>query len=97
LRARYASEGLTCEYRQFDSVAQLGRSDITLAVIRNAFLLDHCVAVLGVTDEAVTVADPATGIRSMSCEQFESIWRSTGVVLGRNVRLHKRRTMKRDL
>ncbi len=90
LRDRYASEGLVCAYRHFDTVSDLNTSDITLAVVRDAFLLDHCVAVLAVTDETVTVADPYTGIRSMPCEQFEAIWRSTGVVLSRDVRRHNR-------
>jgi predicted double-glycine peptidase len=54
-----------------------------LAVIRSAFMLDHCVAVLGVSDTTVTIADPIAGIESMPCEKFASIWRFSGIVLSR--------------
>ena len=84
LRNRYASDGLACQYRRFDSLAELDSSDITLAIIHDAFLLDHCVAVLAVTHDTVTLADPYIGIRSMPCEQFENVWRSTGIALSRD-------------
>lgn len=84
LQNRYSAEGLSCQYRRFDSVAQLKSAGITLALVREAFFMDHCLAVLEVTDEAVTVADPVTGTRLMPYEQFEKIWRFSGIVLQRN-------------
>jgi predicted double-glycine peptidase len=84
LQDRYSAEGLSCRYRRFDSIAQLKNAGITLALVREAFLMDHCLAVLEVTDEAVTVADPVTGTRLMPYEQFEKIWRFSGIVLQRN-------------
>lgn len=87
LEKRYAGEGLRCQYRPFDSISQLGDSGITLAVVREAFLLDHCVAVLDVSDQTVTLADPSSGIRSMSRARFESIWRFCGIVLRRELPL----------
>jgi predicted double-glycine peptidase len=47
-------------------------------------MMDHCLAVLEVSDNAVTVADPVTGTRMMPYEQFEKIWRFSGIVLRRD-------------
>ena len=84
LRNRYSADGLSCRYRRFDSIAQLKNAGITLALVREAFLMDHCLAVLEVSDDAVTVADPVTGTRLMPYKQFEKIWRFCGIVLQRN-------------
>lgn len=83
LQNRYAGDGLQCRYRPFGSISELRDSGITLAVVKDAFLLDHCVAVLDISDETVTVADPSLGIRSMSRAQFEAVWRFCGIVLKR--------------
>ena len=83
LQSRYGSEGLKCQYRRFETIEQLKNTGVTLAVVKIAFLLDHCLAVLNVTDDIVTVADPLTGVRSMSREQFEKIWRYSGIVIER--------------
>ena len=85
LQNRYGADGLECQYRSFDSIAQLKNAGITLAVVKNVFLLDHCVAVLEVSDWMVTIADPVTGEKLMSHEQFEKIWRFSGIVLKRDV------------
>ncbi len=85
LQARYGSEGLKCRYRYFDSVSQLRGIGVTLAVVRDAFLIDHCVAVLDVSDRTVVIADPVLGKQLMSHEQFERMWRFTGIVLRRDV------------
>ena len=84
LQDRYSAEGLSCRYRSFESVAQLKNAGITLALVRDAFMMDHCLAVLKVSDDGVTVADPVTGTRLMPYEEFEKIWRFSGIVLQRN-------------
>ena len=84
LNQRYADQGLQCRFRTFDSIAQLRNAGITLVSIREATLLDHCVAVLAVSDTLVTIADPATGIEVLSHGQFERKWRSCGIVISRN-------------
>jgi len=84
LQNRYGADGLKCQYRHFDSVGQLRDAGITLAVVRDAFLSDHCVAVLEVSDRMVTIADPVGGRQLMSHERFEKIWRFTGIVLKRD-------------
>ncbi|MDD5065109.1 MAG: cysteine peptidase family C39 domain-containing protein [Phycisphaerae bacterium] len=84
LQNRYGSEGLKCQYRRFDSIAQLKDAGLTLAVVKSAFLTDHCVAVLEVGDRMITIADPAGGKMLMSHKQFEEIWRFSGIVLKRD-------------
>jgi hypothetical protein len=84
LQNRYGEAGLKCQYRRFDSIDQLSRAGVTLAMVRDAFLIDHCIAVLEVSDRTITVADPVTGMRLMSHEQFEKIWRFSGIVLERD-------------
>ncbi len=83
LQNRYGATGLKCQYRSFKSVKQLKGAGIILAIVRDALLLDHCLAVLEISENKVTVADPVTGARSMSHEQFEKIWRFSGIVIKR--------------
>jgi len=84
LQKRYGAEGLRCSYRRFESIEQLRKAGITLVVVRDAFLLDHCVAVLDVSDDTVTVADPVTGEEVVPYRKFEKIWRFAGIVLQRD-------------
>jgi hypothetical protein len=81
IKERYASQGLECRFRHFDSIGQLREADVTLAVVRDAFLLDHCVAVLEVDDDTVTIADPVLGLTRMSHKNFEGVWRFYGITL----------------
>jgi Peptidase C39 family len=83
LQKKYGPEGLRCRYRHFDSIEQLRNAGLTLAVVKEAFMLDHCIAVLGVSDDAVAVADPVTGTRRIPYRQFEKMWRYCGIVLHR--------------
>lgn len=83
LQNRYGKDGLKCYYRRFDSIEQLRQAGITLAVLKDAFLVDHCVAVLEVSDDFVTVADPVLGKISMSHDHFRKVWRYSGIVLQR--------------
>ena len=81
LQDRYAASGIDCQFRQFDSVNQLKDADVTLAVIKDAFLLDHCVAILSVTDKTVTIGDPILGKFKMSHKDFQSVWRFYGIAM----------------
>jgi hypothetical protein len=80
----YGTEGLRCQYRYFDSITQLRDAGITLAVIRDGLMNSHCVAVLGVSDYVVTIADPVWGRMLMTYEDFEKVWRFSGIVLKRD-------------
>ena len=84
IQRRYNAEGLRCRYRRFASIDQLRKAGVTLAVVREALLKDHCLTVLNVTDDGVTVADPVTGVRWIPHKQFEKIWRYSGIVLERD-------------
>ena len=84
LQRRYGPIGLRCQYRRFDSIEQLRNAGLTLVMVRDSFLLDHCLAVLEVSDHTITIADPLTGTKLMSHEQFEKIWRFSGIVLKRD-------------
>jgi len=81
---RYGADGLRCRYRRFDSVSQLKNAGVILAMVRETFLTDHCLTILDVSEDAVTVADPVTGTRLMPHGQFEQIWRFSGIVLERD-------------
>lgn len=85
LQRRYRSDGLNCQYRRFDSISQLRDADITLVAVKDTFLSDHCVAVLEISEDTVTIADPAIGKISISLEQFERVWRSSGITLKRRL------------
>ena len=84
LKSRYGHFGLKCKYRHFDSIEQLRNAGLTLVVVRDAFLIDHCIAVLEVSDNTVTVADPVAGKKLIPHKQFEKIWRFSGIVLERD-------------
>ena len=81
IQDRYAASGVDCQFRQFDSVNQLKDADVTLAVIKDAFMLDHCVAILDVTDKNVIIGDPVLGKIKMSHKNFQSVWRFYGIAL----------------
>ncbi len=84
LENKYHDQGLECQYRGFDSIRQLNAEGITLAIVRDAFLWDHCIAILQVSDSSVTVADPVYGRMSIPRNEFRKIWRFCGIVLKRN-------------
>jgi predicted double-glycine peptidase len=81
LTKRYADRGLECDFRFFDSIDQLKDADVTLAVVKDHFLADHCIAVLNVDDENVTVADPVLGKRVISRKDFAEKWRFSGIAI----------------
>jgi hypothetical protein len=84
LQNRYGVKGLKCKYRRFDSIEQLRKAGVTLAIVRDAFLVDHCLVVLEVLDHAIAVADPVTGAQLIPYEKFEKIWRFSGIVMERD-------------
>lgn len=83
LERKYGSAGLKCKYKHFDTVSELKNSKVTLAVVKSAFMVDHCVVILDVSNGQVTVADPVLGEITMSYEQFEEKWQFSGIVLSR--------------
>jgi len=86
IQRRYAAQGLECQYRYFESPGQLKAAEVVLVVVKDAFLSDHCVAVLEVSDTEVIIADPVSGRQQLSHPEFAQMWRRCGIVLNRNSR-----------
>ncbi len=85
LAQRYADLGLDCTFRLFDSIDQLRDADVTLAVVKDHLLADHCVAVLEVDQDIVVLADPVRGRQELSREQFADKWRFSGIAIKRHL------------
>ncbi len=85
LTQRYADIGLNCTFQLFDSIDQLRDADVTLVVIKDHFLSDHCIAVLEVSDDYVVVADPVRGKCVISREKFADEWRFSGIAIRRHL------------
>ena len=83
INKRYEAEGLHCQYRRFDSLDQINSYRYPLVMLKDTFLSNHCVAILKISDKTVTFADPLWGKARMSREQFEKLWRFSGIVLKR--------------
>jgi hypothetical protein len=47
-------------------------------------MLDHCVVILEVGDNEVAIADPVTGKELIPYEQFEKMWRFSGIAMDRS-------------
>lgn len=84
LRKQYAGMGLECRFRLFDSIDQLADADVTLVVVKDHFLADHCIAVLEVDDDYVVVGDPVSGKKILSRQQFSDKWRFSGITIKRS-------------
>lgn len=83
LQEKYGADGLLSEFRGFQSVDELPSTDLTLAVVKFSFMLDHYVTILAVNDDQVVVGDPLSGKTILSREEFARRWRYVGVVLRR--------------
>ena len=83
LQNEYGKNGLTAEYRPFNSIPELRQAGLTLAVTRFGFMVDHYVTVLEVTDSEVVVGDPLNGLERLSYTDFQQKWRFVGIVLHR--------------
>lgn len=83
LQDTYGRDGLKCELKYFDTISEVPADCVTLAIVKDAFMLDHCVAILDVGEESVVIGDPVLGRRKMSHKQFEKMWRFYGIVMQR--------------
>ncbi len=81
LSRHYAQQGLLCEYRHFKSIAELRAAGLVITVIKFSLLVDHYVTVLQVSDDKVIVGDSLAGLRTLSYDEFNGIWRNCGIVL----------------
>jgi hypothetical protein len=83
LRQRYGAAGLMAEYRAFKGIEELKDAGLTVAILKFNALQDHCVTILGVQTNGVSVADPLTGLNLVPNEEFEEKWQFVGIVLRR--------------
>ncbi|MEJ5260323.1 MAG: cysteine peptidase family C39 domain-containing protein [Anaerohalosphaeraceae bacterium] len=83
LQKLFGPEQLLCRYVRTESLDDLPDGQVILAVLRQTFWLDHCVAVLDITPETVVFADPSNGLCSLPRRTFEASWRKTALVLAR--------------
>lgn len=85
LKSNYKSQGLQCSFLHLASIDLLPPGGILLAVVRDAPTSDHCVAVLGVGENTVTVADPIAGLVHIPRGSFNRLWRNCGILLQRTM------------
>jgi len=83
LRRLYPPEQLQCRYLRAGSLAHLPDGEFILAVIRETFWLDHCVAILEIRPTSVIFADPVNGLSILPRSAFEACWRKSAIVLRR--------------
>lgn len=86
LNTAYRAQGLSCRIRKLDSLDQLAGIGPapTLVSLKESPILEHCVAVLEVSEHGVTLADPWIGIRTMSPVQFRRQWTGRALILSRD-------------
>jgi predicted double-glycine peptidase len=80
---RYADAGVECRFRLYHCVDELKDADVSLVVVKDHFLTDHCIAVLGVNKDSVVVGDPARGREIIPRETFMDEWRYIGIAINR--------------
>ena len=81
----YGGPDLQCEFRHLGSLEQIPSGSIVLTIVEDAVLTDHCVAIMAVSDQTVTVADPVDGLIHMPRNQFTQQWRNCGIILKRSL------------
>lgn len=73
--------GPKCEYRYYGDLDDLDDSEVTVVCVKHSWLVDHFVTVLDVQQDAIVVADPLVGRRSIPREQFARTWRHYGIAI----------------
>ncbi len=87
LQRHFSKDGVKFEYRMFDSLEELKREGLTLAVIKHSFIVDHYITILEVNGEKVIAADPLRGKIETSHADFEKIWRYSGITVKKTTEL----------
>jgi predicted double-glycine peptidase len=80
IRSEY---GVDCRQMYFRSIDELRGKEPVIAVVKYAFLIDHYVTVLDVTDSTVVIGDPLVGRGELTYKEFAQKWRKHGIVLDR--------------
>jgi hypothetical protein len=77
IRERY---GVSCRQGWFSDIRELRPHVPAIAVVKFAFLIDHFVAVLEITDAGVSMGDPLEGRVEISHDEFAKRWRQCAIV-----------------
>jgi predicted double-glycine peptidase len=85
LEARYLAEGVRCRFVRLARVSELQGHEPAMVAVKLGMMVDHFVAVLAVTPEAIIVGDPLSGKVTMDHASFEGIWRGGAVLVSRTV------------
>jgi len=72
--------GVPCREVFFHDISELRSCVPVVVTVTFAFLVDHFVTVLEVTDTTVVVGDPLEGRVELTREQFDRRWRGCGIV-----------------
>jgi predicted double-glycine peptidase len=83
---KYGSDGIDSSFRRFDSVLQLKDFLLTVVPVRITALKGHYVTVLNVTNDLITIGDPAYGRKTMTHANFAKMWKFSGITLNREIR-----------
>lgn len=78
---KYAKEGLHCHADYFQSLDDLPKNTITLAIVRYSFLVNHYVVILKIDGDEMTIADPLEGLVFTKRGIFEKRWMNLAVVM----------------
>jgi predicted double-glycine peptidase len=81
-----ARHGVSCRQVHFRAIEGLRDCVPVIAVVKYAFLIDHFVTVLEVTDATAVVGDPLEGRVELTRDQFAHRWRKCGIVFDRSIR-----------
>lgn len=72
-----------CQYYPSNAELKLDENQVLLAILPQSSLVNHCVAVLDITDTAVVFADPAEGKVTLPIPRFQSLWSGKGILISR--------------
>jgi len=85
LKSNYSTNGIKYSFLHMRSIDQLPADAVLLAIVRDAPATDHCVAVLAVNENTVTIADPMAGLVYMPRDSFTQLWRNCGILFQRTL------------
>lgn len=80
----YASRGIACEIKSFDTIAELVECCPVIVVVKYRPMVDHYITVLEVGDESVLVGDPLKGKAHLTHAEFSQKWRNVGIIVSAN-------------
>jgi hypothetical protein len=80
-----AKSGLKAVFCRLNSLDQLPKNSGVLLLLKEGFMLTHCVALLDISDQTVTFADPAEGMICLPKKIFTSLWTGQAIIISPGV------------